>query len=377
MYRYLNQKTLYIGRYHFTYTLTDTIQRQLFQIGQQLGGILGSNTGLAESDKNKFMVRSIIEEAISSSQMEGSNTTRKRAREILEKGLKPAQKAERMIVNNYAAMQHVLQLKNTPFSPENIAAIQQIVTAQTLKYSEDEGRYRTAGDDVWVEDGITKEEIYIPPPAEEVPLLMQALCDFANEDGESFIHPIIKAIIIHFLIGWIHPFVDGNGRTARSLFYWYMLKSGFWLTEHLAISSIIQASKCQYEKAYLYTETDNNDIGYFIQYHMQTLEKAVQAMQAYISRKQQEVTQAAQFLRISGIKERMAHVLKMLHDDPDRTFTPVQMQNRFGITANTARADLGTLTEKGFLEKIPLHKKKFHYARAKSFEAKIREALRG
>ena len=74
-----------------------------------------------------------------------------------------------------------------------------------------------------------------------------------------FIHPIVKGIIIHFLIAFIHPFVDGNGRTASAIFYWYMLRKGYWLTEYLSISRIISRSKRQYEKAYLYTECDGNE----------------------------------------------------------------------------------------------------------------------
>ena len=64
-----------------------------------------------------------------------------------------------------------------------------------------------------------------------------------------FIHPVIKAIIIHFVISFLHPFVDGNGRTVRSFFYWYMLKKGYALTEFLSISRIIYANKVKYEKA--------------------------------------------------------------------------------------------------------------------------------
>jgi len=68
------------------------------------------------------------------------------------------------------------------------------------------------------------------------------------------------------MIGWIHPFTDGNGRTARALFYWYMLKKGYWLTEYMSKSRIIQDTKKQYEKAYLSTKSDDNDLSYFISY---------------------------------------------------------------------------------------------------------------
>jgi Fic family protein len=66
------------------------------------------------------------------------------------------------------------------------------------------------------------------------------------------------------MIGWIHPFTDGNGRTARAIFYWYMLKKGYWL-ENLSISRIIKDTlKLNMKKSILYSEADGNDLGYFI-----------------------------------------------------------------------------------------------------------------
>ena len=97
-------------------------------------------------------------------------------------------------------------------------------------------------------NGITGEVAHEPPSYEKIPEIINQLCDFANKD-DTFIHPIIKAIIIHFLISFLHPFVDGNGRTARSLFYWYMLKKGYWMREFLSISRIIYKKKNLYEKA--------------------------------------------------------------------------------------------------------------------------------
>lgn len=108
-----------------------------------------------------------------------------------------------------------------------------------------------------MEDAITHEVVHTPPSYKDILPFIEDLCIFFNENNTKvFIHPIIKGIIIHFMIAYMHPFVDGNGRTARALFYWYMLKSGYWLTEYLSISRVIVKSKKSYENAYLYTEAD-------------------------------------------------------------------------------------------------------------------------
>ncbi len=365
--RYLRSSNIRFGKYKFGYVITDYIQRALHQFDLNIGGTLGSNIGIAETDKTKFMIRSIMEEAISSSQMEGASTTRKRAKEMIQQEKKPKDKSEQMIMNNYITMRYIVQHKEEEISPEKILHLHQLITNGTLDETQDEGTYRD-NNNVHVVNHLNSEIVHIPPSHEELNNLIKELCEFFNTDDQNFIHPIIKGCIIHFMIAWIHPFSDGNGRTARALFYWYMLKKGYWLTEYLSISRIIKDTKAQYEKAYLYTEIDENDLSYFITYHIKTMEKAYAALKEYISKKQREVIQAAKFMKIPGVNERMAQILKILHDDPNRVLNIKEMENRFNISNFTARTDLKTLTELGFLEIIPVNKKKQNFIKSDAFD---------
>lgn len=174
------------------------------------------------------------------------------------------------------------------------------------------------------------------------------------------------------MIGWIHPFTDGNGRTARAIFYWYMLKKGYWLTEYLSISRIIKDTKIQYEKAYLYTEIDQNDLTYFITYHIKTMEKAFVALIDYINYKQKKVFQAAKFMKIPGVNDRMAQILKIIHDDPDRIINTKEMESRFNISNYTARNDLKSLVKLGFLEIIQVNKQKQNFIKSSTFEKTLK-----
>ena len=190
-----------------------------------------------------------------------------------------------MIVNNYEGIRFIAEHKDDKMSMELLLKIHSKMTAKTLNDSTNEGKFRQ-NNDIVVIDGITNEIVHTPPSYKEIPDFINRICEFANNEAKDvFIHPIIKAIIIHFLLAYLHPFVDGNGRTARALFYWYMLKNGYWLTEYLSISRIIYASKRQYEKAYLYVETDDYDLGYFVTYHLKVLSLAFKKLQDYIQRK--------------------------------------------------------------------------------------------
>lgn len=367
LHRKLNGKQVSFGKHTFSFPTTDYIQRALHQFDMNIGGTMGSNIGIAETDKTKFVISSIMEEAISSSQMEGANTTRKRAKEMIQKEQKPRTTSEQMIMNNYVTMKHIIQQKNEDLSPDNLLEIHRLISHHTLEKSEEEGMLRK-NDDIYVANAMNGEVVHIPPSKEELETLINDLCHFFNYDSDDFVHPIIKGCIIHFMIGWIHPFTDGNGRTARALFYWYMLKKGYWLTEFLSISRIIKDSKTQYEKAYLYTEKDDNDLGYFITYHVKTMEKAFKALKEYIGRKQKEVVQAAKFLKIPNVNDRMAQILKIVHDDGDRVLNSKEVEKRFNISSFTARSDLKSLVELGFLEIIQVNKIKQNFIKSKQFE---------
>lgn len=365
--RYLKSNTIKFGKYSFHYVVTDFMQRALHQFDLHIGGNLSSNIGIAETDKTKFIVSSIMEEAISSSQMEGANTTRRKAKEMIQKEQRPKNKSEQMIMNNFITMKYIIEHKNEAITPENILYIHKLISNKTLNDPADEGRFRD-NNEVFVIDHSTSEIVHTPPPKSELDRLMTDLCSFCNSESTNFIHPIVKGCIVHFMIGWIHPFTDGNGRTARALFYWYLLKQGYWLTEYLSISRIIKDTKGQYEKAYLYSEIDENDLSYFITYHIKTMEKAFHALKLYINRKQKEVFQAAKFMKIPNVNDRMAQILKILHDDSERILNIKEIESRFDISNFTARSDLKNLVDLGFLEIIQVNKKKQNFVKSREFD---------
>ncbi len=376
LHRGLNAKLLQFGKYKFQFVITDYIQETLHLFDMHFGGTMGSNIGIADTDKTKYIISSLIEESISSSQMEGANTTRKNAKEMLREEKKPKNKSEEMILNNYITMQHIVQNKDEDLSFERLLEIHKLISNNTLDKPDEEGRFRLEDEDIRVVNYTNSDVVHTPPPQKEIEELLRDLCSFFNnKDEERFIHPIIKASIIHFMIGWIHPFTDGNGRTARALFYWYMLKNGYWLTEYLSISRIIQESKHQYERAYLYTEADDNDLSYFITYKHRTLEKAYISLKEYISRKQKEVNQAGKFLKIPEINERTAQILKLLNDDPDRVLSVKGVEGRFQISKQTAQSDLKKLVDLGFLEQIQANKRKHSFIRSEAFDRILKEQL--
>ncbi len=372
--RQLNAQDIHFGKYTFHFTITQNMLSLLHDFDMNLGGSLGTKSIIPNTYKNYYLISSIMEEAIASSQMEGASTTRRIAKDMLRKQLKPTNKSQQMIVNNYETISKISKNKQEGFTKEGLLDIHRSIANKTLDNPEDEGVFRR-NDDIFVVDGITGFVAHTPPSYNEIDKMIEDLCEFANKDNsDNFIHPIIKGIIIHFVLAFIHPFVDGNGRTARSLFYWYMIKKGYWLTEYLSISRIIYTNKKGYEKAFQYTENDGNDLSYFIQYHLDVMKRAFEELKKYLQRKIDEQQNIIKFVGISNINERQRYVLRTISESKRTMFTPKELATQFDISARSARTDLQELVEMGYLSATNLNKRAIGYIKSDQFEELIQNS---
>ena len=360
-------------RYNVTFGLTNKMQRLCHEFDMNFGGSWENSSVIPNDNRERYLISSLMEEAIYSSQMEGAATTRKVAKDMLRRQTSPKDKSQQMIVNNYQTIRFIVENKQTPLTPELVLHIHHLMTDKTLNDPKDAGRLRT-NNEVVVEDGITHEVVHTPPSFEEMPTFLKELCKYFNEtSARVFVHPIIRGIIIHFMVAYMHPFVDGNGRTARALFYWYMLKQGYWLTEYLSISRVIAMSKKSYEKAYQYVEADYNDLGYFIAYNLKVLEQSFKQLQNYIKKKQNERMLASSFLRLGDINERQAQIIRMYMENPKEVLTVKDLQNKFMVTATTAKSDIVGLLKRGLLDEIAFNKVKRGYVKGQNYDEIVKD----
>ncbi|MBX9706138.1 MAG: Fic family protein [Gammaproteobacteria bacterium] len=315
-------------------------------------GMLHSNT--PAYNQEKYLLDSLTEEAISSSQLEGAATTRRIAKEMLLSERKPHNNDERMILNNYYAMQFIRDNKSKTLSLEFILEIHRIISKDTLESSEYEGAIRTH-DKIDVIDTYYNEILYTPPQAKFLDKQIQKLCDFANIDEseeQHYIHPIIKAIILHFMLAYLHPFEDGNGRTARALFYWFLLKRGYSSMEFISISNIIKKAPIQYGNAFLYTETDDNDLTYFIFHQIKVILQAIEALDEYVERQKEELKEVEKLLQnTKHLNHRQLAIIQHALKNPGTEYSIIRHQKSHNITYETARTDLLKLAGLGLFSK--------------------------
>ena len=365
----------------FVYLLPDRAQEALHRVdghGRVGAGVAASQP--AGADARSHIVDSLIEEAIASSQLEGASTTRAVAARMIRSGRRPRDRSEQMILNNYRAMAAVRRLKDAALTGQAVLDLHAVLTTGTLADPDDAGRLQRPGDQrVQVWDSRDQTVLHSPPPAHELPGRLQQMVRFANHgtgDG-SFLHPVVHAIVLHFWIAYDHPFADGNGRTARALFYWAMLRNGYRMFEFASVSRVIAAAPAQYARAFLHTETDDNDLTYFILHQLETMLRAMADVESYVAKRIEQLRQVEETLKRSAdLNQRQFALLAHAIRHPDAEYTIRSHRTSHAVAYATARADLFSLADLGFLERRRAGRRSYLFWPPRNLADRIRSAPR-
>ncbi len=342
----------------FSYVEFDSLNELKDWVLENAAGVLDAPDQIKNhSTKSTYLISSIIEESINSSQMEGASTTRRAAKDMLRSGRNPKDISETMIFNNYKVMMFIRELlkdEDIKLTPRIILKLHEIVTDGTLT-GKDEGKggqYRSPEDDIVVCDPTSDDILHIPPAARELENRLQLICDFVNgeTDGQgSYMPPVIRAVITHFMISYDHPFVEGNGRTARTLFYWVMMKHNYWLMEYVSISSVIRQKQKEYLKAYVHTESDDNDLTYFILQQLEVIREAIKSFHSHVARQAQRDQDILEMFKCSELRKelnlRQIALIRNALANPGNTYTIQSHQNSHACSREATRKDLLKLSD--------------------------------
>ena len=322
------------------------IQRTLHEIDSRIPSGFHSSEKIDDKRQLMLSISSMMEESIASSQLEGASTTTKLAKKLLRSNLEPKDRSQRMIYNNYRAMQLLKEHLNEPLSSELIKEIHMTITDGLMEDPNSSGRFRT-DDSVAVRDVYEDITYHIPVRHETIPAMIDDLCRYVNDEKE-FVHPIIKGIIIHYILAYIHPFLDGNGRVSRALFYWYCLKRGYSMMEYLSLSKVIKNHRQRYDMAYLLSETDDDDITYFILYNLRMISEAIDVFDSYLRKKMKEQEDSKKGLEQYGLSFRQSKIVKdMMHyGEP---ISQYELSVKYQTSVPTIRRDLIKLMDVGLV----------------------------
>ena len=219
-----------------------------------------------------------------------------------------------------------------PYSVEDLKKIQGILT---FAIENDNGKFRNHGEGVYDENDIC---IFTCPPHTMVPILMDNLFNWMNKAKEN-VNPLILSSIFHYEFVFIHPFSDGNGRTAR---LWQTAILAHWkeLFKYIPIESIIR----KHQEGY-YTAIQNcNNVGNsneFIEFMLEVIDEAIDDMIV----KQQETTQETALKTTQeNLTNTQIKILELIRKN--QYITRNELAEKIGITPDGIKYNLDILRKK-------------------------------
>jgi len=208
----------------------------------------------------------LIRAAHASTAIEGNPLTLEEVSQ-LARGRKvvAARRAKQEVLNYLNVLEHIEKYQeNGRVKEEHILNLHKDITKETLENPEWEGKYRKI--QVYVGNRITGEIIFMPPPPEEVPSLMKNFIKWLNSEEALKLHPVLVAGISHYELVRIHPFVDGNGRTARALATLILYIKGFDIKRFFSLDDYYDSDRGAYYSALKSVKQNTLDLTQWLEY---------------------------------------------------------------------------------------------------------------
>jgi Fic family protein len=251
------------------FTITTAITNALLEIERARGFLDAAN--LKEAWIRDIQSEALILEAHHSTHIEGTQLTLPQAHGILAGASVKAVRADdrQELLNYKKAMDFVSTYlgKKSEITEELIKEIHKILVTDVRGGTLEPGRYRTVQN--YVLHSITKTVMYTPPPPSEVPHLMQEFAEWLNQASDM--SPVLIAGISQFQFVNIHPFLDGNGRTARVLCSLILYQNGYDFKRLFSLSEYYDKDRLTYYEVLQAVRRNNMNFTGWLEYFTEGL----------------------------------------------------------------------------------------------------------
>jgi len=326
---------------------TNRISGGLMRIDRARGFLEAAQ--LSDAWIDEMRDRALMLEAHHTTHIEGTHLTLEESERLLRGGEVPGADPDdvRELLNYGAGLKLVSAHLDGggPVTEELIKGIHRRLVEGVRGGSADPGEYRAIQN--YIVNSRTGKTVYTPPPAGVVPGMMTDLLSWLRIEGDT--HPVIVAGVAQFQLVHIHPFVDGNGRTARLLSTLCLYKSGYDFKRLFAISEYYDHDRPAYYAAIQSVRENGMDMTAWLDYFVNGL--ATQMLQVQ-ERGTRAIKRDVSLLRARklGLKERTVDVLVFLLDRGRGTVS--ECEEGLGENRRTIQRDLKALVEHGFIREV-------------------------
>jgi len=313
------------------------------------------NAPLVPSFEKQFQSDAIVRTVFHGTHIEGNDLTLIQTKKVLEGEEVYARARDIQEVINYRNVMTLLEelaVKRGEYDPEMLKEIHKITTYKIIA-EEKIGVFRTT--QVVVKEEGSGQIIFQPPPFVEVPYMVEDFFAWLNNPEVAEVHPIIKAGITHYILVAIHPFVEGNGRTARAFASMILLKEGYDIKRFFSLEERFDSDPGSYYEAFAQVDKQSNNIG--LRDLTPWLEYFTEVVAAELSKIKEKVKKLSIDTRLKvkmgkqvALSERQVRLVEYLSDQGSGNMQELRKVLPM-VSEDTVLRDLTDMLKKGIIRK--------------------------
>jgi len=282
----------------------------------------------------------IIHSAHSSTSIEGNRLSLEHVSELANgREIMGIRKDKQEVLNYLNVLNNIDNLtKGNSICENDILNIHRLVTKDTLDNPDDCGAYRNRY--VVVGNRFTGEVFFRPPQNKDVPSLTKDLAQWVNSKKSNELEPVIEAGIIHYEFVRIHPFIDGNGRTARVLATFILYQRGFDAKQFFCLDDYYNSDRQAYYRTLQSVDQNTLDITNWLEYFAEGVNVSIQAVKQRVIRLSSERLRKAKRGQIA-LTERQMKIVEFINQNSK--ITNKDIRNMFKISPQAAHKEIKKL----------------------------------
>lgn len=234
------------------------------------------------------------------------------------------------------------------FSVETLHTLHNL-TMKGLLYPDQIGHFRQK--QVVVQGVGSETVVFRPPVSVEVPFLIDELFTWINSAEAAGLHPIFRAAIVHYQLVYIHPYVEGNGRTARAFATLTLYLLGYDFKRFFSLEQYLDSDVDRYYKALLSVQQQpDNDLTYWLEYFCYGLAVEIDKIKSQVQKLSKDLKMKKELGRQVALSERQIILLELLHNQGEITSDDAQ-EVLPNVSVDTILRDVRDLIQKGVVKK--------------------------
>lgn len=325
------------------YQLSNAIIKHLTRATEAREAVLRSP--ILPGVEDKLRHNALISRTYNSTSIEGNPLDQSQVKVIVEGGKLTARPRDKREIVNYAGtLKYLEKIAGSNLLKEPvIRRLQGMITKGVLPAGQC-GRYRDRM--VYVVNHIG-QTVFTPPPAKDVPGLVNDLVNWLNGGASRELHPVLTAGIAHYELVRIHPFVDGNGRAARALATLILYQRGFDIKHFFALDDYYNEDRDAYYAALQYVDPARRDLTQWLEYFTEGVAVQMGKIEAKVAGLARDPI-VSRLKRRVILKERQWQLLEFVKQNG--RVSNLEYQKATHISREMAKRDLSFLVKNGILK---------------------------